>query len=199
MSKNWCFFNFFYFLTLQYSIGFAIYQHETTTSIHVFPILNPPPFSLHIPSLWVVPVHQAQASSIMLWCWRRLLRVPFTARRSNQSILNKISSGYSFGSTNVKAETPILWLPDAKSWLIGKDPDAGKDWGQEEKRTMEDEMLGWHDWLNGHQFGWTRELVMDRKAWRAAVHGFSKSWIHLRNWTEYLNLKLLHIYSKFWS
>ena len=54
-----------------------------------------------------------------------------------------------------EAETPILWLPHAKSWLIGKDPDAGRDWGQGEKGTTEDEMAGWHHQLNGHEFGWT--------------------------------------------
>ena len=59
------------------------------------------------------------------------------------------------GRTNVKAETSILWPPDAKSWLIWKDPDAGKDWGQEEKGTTEDEMVGWHHQHNGHGFGWT--------------------------------------------
>ena len=60
---------FFYFLTLQYCIGFAIYQHESTTGIHMFPILKPPPSSLPVPSLWVVPVHQPQASSIMHRTW----------------------------------------------------------------------------------------------------------------------------------
>ena len=60
---------FFNFLTLQYCIGFAIYQHESTAGIHVFPNLNPPPSSLPVPSLWVVPVHQPQASSIMHWTW----------------------------------------------------------------------------------------------------------------------------------
>ena len=59
------------------------------------------------------------------------------------------------GRTNAEAETPILWPPHAKSWLIGKDSDAGRDWGQEEKGTTEDEMAGWHDWLNTHEFGWT--------------------------------------------
>ena len=56
------------------------------------------------------------------------------------------------GRTDVKAETPILWPPDGKNWLIWKDPDAGKDWGQEEKGTTEDEMVGWHHQLNGHEF-----------------------------------------------
>ena len=59
------------------------------------------------------------------------------------------------GGTDVEAETPILWPPDAKSWLIRKDPDAGKDWGQEEKGMTEDETVGWHYWLDGHGFGWT--------------------------------------------
>ena len=59
------------------------------------------------------------------------------------------------GRTDFEAETPILWPPDAKSWLIWKDPDAGKDWGQEEKAMTEDEMAGWHHRLNGHAFGWT--------------------------------------------
>ena len=59
------------------------------------------------------------------------------------------------GRTDVEAETPILWPPDAKSWLIWKDPDAGKEWRQEEKGTTEDKMVGWHHQLNGHGFGWT--------------------------------------------
>ena len=59
------------------------------------------------------------------------------------------------GKTDVEAETPILWPPDAKSWLIWKDPDNGKDWGKEEKGTTEDEMVGWHHQLDGHAFWWT--------------------------------------------
>ena len=57
--------------------------------------------------------------------------------------------------TDTEAETPVLWPPHTKSWLIGKDPDAGMDWGEEEKGTTEDEMVGWHHQLNGHGFGWT--------------------------------------------
>ena len=60
-----------------------------------------------------------------------------------------------FGRNNTKAETPVLWPPHAKSWLIGKDPDAGRDWGQDEKGTTEDEMAGWHHWLDGCESGWT--------------------------------------------
>ena len=59
------------------------------------------------------------------------------------------------GRTDIEAETPIPWPPDVKSWLVWTDPDAGKGWGQEEKGRTEDEMVGWHHWLNGHGFGWT--------------------------------------------
>ena len=89
-----------------------------------------------------------------LWCWRRLLRVPWTARRSNQSTKGN-QSWIFIGRTDVEAETPILWPSDAKHWLIWKDPNAGKDWGQEEKGMTEDEMVGWHHQLDGHEFEWT--------------------------------------------
>ena len=85
------------------------------------------------------------------WCWRSLLRVPWTARRSNRSILQEISPEYSLEGLDVEAETPILCPPDVKR-LIWKDPDAGKDWGQEEKGTTEDEMVGWHHLLNRDEF-----------------------------------------------
>ena len=87
-----------------------------------------------------------------LWCWRRLLRVPWIARRSSQSILKEISPGCSLEGLMLKLKLPILWPPYAKSWLIGKDADVGRDWGQEEKGTTEDEIAGWHHQLNGHEF-----------------------------------------------
>ena len=86
-------------------------------------------------------------------CCRRLLRVPWTARRSNQSILKEISPGLFIGRTDAEPETPILWPPHVKSWLIVKDPDAERDWGQEEKGMTEDEMAGWHRRLDGYEFG----------------------------------------------
>ena len=89
-----------------------------------------------------------------LWCWRRLLRVPWTARRSNQSILRDQSWVF-FGRNDAKAEIPKLRPPHVKTWLIGKDSDAGRDWGQEEKGMTEDEMAGWHHWCDGRESEWT--------------------------------------------
>ena len=80
-----------------------------------------------------------------LRCWRRLLRVPWTARRSNRSILKEINPGISLEGMMLKLKLQyFLWPPDAKSSLIGKDSDAGRDWGQEEKGKTEDEMAGWY-------------------------------------------------------
>ena len=93
------------------------------------------------------------------------------------------------GRTDVEAETPILWLPDAKSWLIWKDPDAGKDWGQEEKGTTEDERVGWHQWLSGHEFGWTPG-VDDRQGSLACYGSWGrKSRTRLSDWTELIGLR----------
>ena len=100
---------------------------------------------------WTIKKAECQRiDAFELWCWRRPLRVPWTARRS---VHPKGDQSWIFiGRTDIEAEAQILWPSDVKSQFIGKDPDAGKDWGQEEKGTTEDEMVGWHHQLNGHEF-----------------------------------------------
>ena len=87
-----------------------------------------------------------------LWCWRRLLRVPWTARRSKPVNLKGNQPWIFIKRTDAKAETPVFWSSEANSWLTGKVHDDGKDWGQKQKRESEDEMGGWHHWFNGHEF-----------------------------------------------
>ena len=101
---------------------------------------------------WTIKkVEHRRIDAFELWCWRRLSRVPWTAWRSNQSILKEINLEYSLEGLMMR-QAPILWLPDTKNWFIRKDPDAGKDWRWEEKGTTEDEMVGWYHQLNGHEF-----------------------------------------------
>ena len=102
--------------------------------------------------------HQRIDTFVELWCWRRLLNVPWTARRSNQFILKEISPGISRTvRTDAEAETPILWPPHVKSWLIGKDSDAGRDWRQEDDR-------GWDGWM-ASLTRWTWVSVNSRSWW----------------------------------
>ena len=89
------------------------------------------------------------------------------------------------GRTDAKAETPVLWPPHEKSWLIGKDPDAGRYCGQEEKGTIEDEMAGWHHLLDGHEFGWTPGVGDGQRGLVCCVHGAAKSWTWLNEWTNW--------------
>ena len=110
---------------------------------------------------WTVMKAECQRiDTIELWCWRRFLRVPWTARRSNQSILKEISPGFSLERMMLKLVL-VLWPPHANSWLIGKDSDAGRDWGKEEEGTTEDKMAGWHHqldgrvWVNFGRWWWT--------------------------------------------
>ena len=111
------------------------------------------------------------------------------------------------GRTGAEAETPILWQPDVKSWLIWKDPDAGKDWRQEEKGTTEDEMVRWHHWLNGHESGcwdnsgswwWTRR---PGRLWFMGSQSVRHNWATELNWTIPGTIFCLIFlnYAKVWS
>ena len=97
------------------------------------------------------------------------------------------------GRIDAEAEAPILWPPDAKSWLIVKDPNAGKDWGQEEKGVTEDEMVGWHHWLNGHEFEQTPEDSEGQGSLVCCSHGVTKNWTWLSDWTTN-NIIQIYIY-----
>ena len=91
-----------------------------------------------------------------------------------------------FGRNDTKAETPVVWPPHAKSWLIGKDCDAGRDWEQEEKRTTEDEMAGWHHWLDGREFEWTPG-VGDGQGGLVCCHSWGRKELDMTeqlNWTK---------------
>ena len=97
------------------------------------------------------------------------------------------------GRTDAEAETPVLWSPEVKNWLTGKDPDSGKDWRQEEKGMTEDEMVAWHHWLDGHELEQVPGVGMDREPSCAAVHGIAKSWTWLSDWNELKWVKVLHL------
>ena len=129
---------------------------------------------------WTIKeVEHQRIDAFELWCWRRLLRVPWTARRSNQSILKEINPGISL---EAKAETPVLWPPHAKSWLIGKDSDAREGWRQKEKRGQR---MRWLDSITDSMhmsLSKLWEIVKNRKAWHAVICRVTKSQAWLSNW-----------------
>ena len=132
--------------------------------------------------MWSVKKAEYQRTDAFeLWCWRKLLS-PSDCKEIHPVNPKGNQSWIFTGRTD--AEAPILWPPDVKNWLIGKDPDAGKDWRQEEKGTTQGKMVGYHHWLNGHEFEQTPEMVKDREAWCAAVHGAAKgqTWLNINNY-----------------
>ena len=113
----------------------------------------------------------------------KTLESPLDCKES-QPVYPKGNESWVFiGRIDDEAETPVLWPPDTKSWLTGKDPDAGKDRRQKEKEVTEDEMVGWHRWLNDHELSKLWEIVKDREAWHAAIYGVTKSQTGLSDWT----------------
>ena len=136
--------------------------------------------------VWMWELDHKESWALKNWCFwtvtlEKTLESPLDCKikpvnyKANQSQIF-------IGRTGSEAEAPIFWPSDGKNWFIGKDPGAGKDWGQEEKRTTEDEMVGWHHWLNGHGFAWTPG-VGDEQGGLACCG----SWGHIHEWVAELN------------
>ena len=113
------------------------------TKVHIVKAMAFPVVVYRCESRTIKKAEHQKIDAFELWCWRRLLRVSWSTRRSNQSILKEINCEF-IGRTGAETEAPILWPPDGKSRLTGKNSDAGKDCGQEEKGATEDEMARWH-------------------------------------------------------
>ena len=106
--------------------------------------------------VWMWELDYKESWALKNWCfWTVVLEKTVESPLDSKEIKPVYPKGNQsrlfIERSDAEAETPILWLPDAKNWLIGKDPDAGKDWTQEEKGMAEDEMVGWHHWLTGHE------------------------------------------------
>ena len=119
-----------------------------------------------------------------LWCWRKLLKIPWTTRRSNQSIPKEISPECSLEGLMLKLKFQYFGHLMRRIDSLEKTLMLGGTGDRRSKETTEDEIAGWHYWLDGREFEWTRELVMDREAWRAVIHGVAKSRTRLNDWTE---------------
>ena len=137
-------------------------REHTKKQRHYFTIKSPSKNQIYV---WMWELGYKESWAPKNWCfWTVVLEKTLESPLDCKEILSVHPKGdhswVFIGRTDVEAETPILWPPDAKSWLIWKAPDAGKDWGQEEKGTTEDKMVGWHLWLNGHEF---EQTLVDSK------------------------------------
>ena len=163
------------------------------TKVHLVKAMVFPVFMYGCESWTIKKAERWRIDGFELWCWRRLLRVPWIARRSNQSILKENQSWVFIWRTDAEAETPILWPPDVKNWLIGKEPDGGKDWRQGKKG-----MRGWDGWM-ACPTRWTWVWACSRSWWWTGKSGMLQSMESERvrhDWTTKLSWSLNHIFSR---
>ena len=166
---------------------------------HYFADKDPSSQSYGFPNshVWMWELDYKVSWALKNWCFwivvlEKTLESPLDCKEIKPINLKGNQSWIFIGRTDAKAEIPIFWPPDAKSWLIGKDPDAGKDWRQEEKGTIEDEMVGWHHRLNGHEFessgvGDGQGSLLCCSPWG---HRVGHDWV--TEWTELNSRKFRH-------
>ena len=174
-------------------------------------------FDLHFSSsghIWMWELDCEESWVPKNWCFwtvvlEKTLESPLDSKEV-QPVHTKGDQSWVFiGKTDAKAETPILWSPLAKSWLIGKDSDAGRDWGQEEKGMTEDEMAGWHHWLDRHEFEWTPgvgdgqggQVCCDSWGCKDSDRTEQLNWTELNNeqcWASF-HVFVSHLYVFFWE
>jgi len=143
-------------------------------------------FSSHHAWMWELDYNESWVQKN--WCFstvvlEKTLESPLDSKEI-KPVNPKRNQSWIFIARTDEAEALILWPPDAKHWLIGKDPDAGKDWRQQENGMTEDEMVGWHHWVNEHEFEQAMGVGEGQEHWHAAVHGVAKSQTWLSDWTE---------------
>ena len=132
---------------------------------------------------WTKMKAEHQRIDAFEWWYWKTLESPLDSKRI-QPVHPKGNQPWMFiGSTDAEAEAPILWPPDIKNWLTRKDPDAGKDWRQKQRGAIEDEMVGWHQWLNGHEFEQAPGVGEGQVSLVCCTYGVAKSGTWLSNWT----------------
>ena len=169
------------------------------TKVHLVKPMVFPVVMYKCESWTVKKAEHRRTDAFQMWCWRRLLRVPWSARRSNLSILKEINPGMSLEGMMLKLKLQYFGHLMRRSWLIGKDSDAGRDWGQEEKGTTEDEMAGWHHRLDGLESEWTPGDG-DEQAGLACCNSWGRiEWntTERLNWTE-LKFVELCLWPRIW-
>ena len=142
--------------------------------------------------VWMRELNHKESWAPKYWCFRTVVLKTIESLldcKEIQPVHPKDQSWIFIGRTDAETETPILWPPDAKDWLIGKDPDAGKDWRQEEKGTTEDDMAGWYRRFDGHEFKQAPGDGEGQGSWCAALLGVTKSRTWPSDWTGSQNDK----------